>query len=395
MDSDSDGIQDILDNCSAVANADQKDTDGDGVGDACDPCPNDALDLCMDTDRDGVPDNQDNCPAIANTDQIDVDGDGVGDACEPNPPAGNGAVSTHGQLHVCGNKLCDESDNVVMLRGMSTHGIQWYGWGDCLTAESLDVLADDWGADILRVSLYVQEGGYETDPEGFNNQVKTLIDEVTKRDMYVLIDWHQLDPGDPNYNLSNATNFFTEIASTYKDQVNIIYDIANEPNGVTWAKIKSYAEQIIPVIRSIDDNAPIFIGTHGWASMGISDGRSARDIVDNPIAYDNIMYTFHFYAASHGTEYLNELDWASDRLPVFVTEWGSQEYTGDGGNDFTMSQKYLDLLSTKKIGWTNWNYSDDMRSGAVWKEGTCRNNAWTTGNLKEAGLWVREHIVNR
>ena len=43
----------------------------------------------------------------------------------------------------------------------------------------------------------------------------------------------------------------------------------------------------------------------------------------------------------------------------------------DGGNNFTRSQQYLDLMAQKKISWTNWNYSDDERSGAVFKTGTC------------------------
>lgn len=314
----------------------------------------------------------------------------------PSLPAGNrAAVSTHGQLHVCGNRLCNESNETIQLRGMSTHGLQWYGWDDCLTTESLDRLANDWGADILRVSLYVQEGGYETDPVAFTNQVSILIDEITARDMYVLVDWHQLTPGDPNFNLSNATNFFTDIATAYQHQNNIIYDIANEPNDVSWAEIKNYADLIIPVIRAIDPNAPIFVGTHGWATFGVSDSRSAQDVVDNPIADSNLMYGFHFYAATHQAAYLDELDWASDRLPVFVTEWGSQTYTGDGENDFAMAQRYLDLMAAKKIGWTNWNYSDDPRSGAVWQLGTCAANNWSTASLKQAGLWVRERIINR
>ncbi len=59
VDSDGDRIPDSVDNCPAVANADQKDTDGDGVGDLCD-----------------------NCPTVANPGQQDADGNGVGDACE-------------------------------------------------------------------------------------------------------------------------------------------------------------------------------------------------------------------------------------------------------------------------------------------------------------------------
>ncbi len=116
-------------------------------------------------------------------------------------------VAKNGQLRVIGLKLCNQYGNPIQLRGMSTHGIQWYGWGSCLTEASLDALAYDWGSDILRISLYVQEGGYDTDPAGFTAQVSRLIDEATERGMYALVDWHQLTPGDPNANLAKAKTF--------------------------------------------------------------------------------------------------------------------------------------------------------------------------------------------
>jgi rhodanese-related sulfurtransferase len=37
---------------------------------------------CVDTDKDGINDDRDNCPAVSNPDQKDTDQDGVGDACE-------------------------------------------------------------------------------------------------------------------------------------------------------------------------------------------------------------------------------------------------------------------------------------------------------------------------
>ena len=52
MDMDGDGVADATDNCPAVANADQLDTDSDGAGDACDD----------DDDNDGVPDAEDDYP---------------------------------------------------------------------------------------------------------------------------------------------------------------------------------------------------------------------------------------------------------------------------------------------------------------------------------------------
>jgi endoglucanase len=311
----------------------------------------------------------------------------TGTSCSTRP------VDINGQLHVCGVNLCNQYNKPIQLRGMSTHGLQWYY--NCLNTASLDALASDWQADIIRISMYVQEGGYETNPQLFTDRVNTLIEAATARGIYAIVDWHMLEPGDPFYNLDRAKTFFTAIASRHKDKVNILYEVANEPSGVSWSRIKSYHEQIIPVIRAQDPDGIVLAGTRAWSSLGVSDGADETEVINNPVNATNIMYTFHFYAASHGSEYLNALSRAANSIPMFVTEYGTQTYTGDGGNNFTMSQQYLDLMAQKKISWTNWNYSDDFRSGAVFTTGTCPGGPFTgTTRLKAAGVWVRDHIRN-
>ena len=68
-------------------------------------------------------------------------------------------ISEYGKLKVVANHLCDVNGRPVQLRGMSSHGLQWYGWGDCITEASLDALAYDWQSGVFRVSMYVDEGG--------------------------------------------------------------------------------------------------------------------------------------------------------------------------------------------------------------------------------------------
>jgi len=75
-DDDEDGVANVRDNCPNDANADQRDEDGDGNGDVCDELDD------RDPDEDGVLENVDNCPSVPNPDQEDIDNDGQGDACD-------------------------------------------------------------------------------------------------------------------------------------------------------------------------------------------------------------------------------------------------------------------------------------------------------------------------
>ena len=76
-------------------------------------------------------------------------------------PAGS-PVAVNGALSVCGVNLCNQAGEAIQLRGMSSHGIQFFP--KCLNPASLAALRNDWKADFVRIAMYVQEGGYETNP---------------------------------------------------------------------------------------------------------------------------------------------------------------------------------------------------------------------------------------
>lgn len=300
-------------------------------------------------------------------------------------------VEINGQLHVCGVNLCNEQDNPIQLRGMSTHGIQWFD--ECYNDASLDALANDWKSDLLRVAMYVQEDGYETDPEGFTNQVNDLVDAAEARGLYSLIDFHTLTPGDPNFNIDNAKTFFASVAARNADKNNVIYEIANEPNGVSWSAIKDYAEQVIPVIRAADPDAVVIVGTRGWSSLGVSDGSDESEVVNNPVDATNLMYAFHFYAASHTDAYRDTVSRAASQLPLLVTEFGTVKATGDGEVDQASTTAWLDLLDQLKISYANWTYSDAPEGSAAFQPGTCAGDDYSSdGVLTESGALLKNRI---
>jgi hypothetical protein len=113
-DSDSDGVNDKVDNCPLTANAGLDDDDDDFVGTACDNCPliqnNDQRDLDGDSDgdacdndddNDGIADNIDNCPLVANSSQEDTDSDGPGDACDECTDSDSDGLADPGTPSLC------------------------------------------------------------------------------------------------------------------------------------------------------------------------------------------------------------------------------------------------------------------------------------------------------
>jgi len=71
----------------------------------------------IDSDGDGVPDDQDNCPAISNPGQTNTDGDGMGDACDPDDD--NDSQSDADEI-ACGS---DPLDNASLSPDKDSDGV--------------------------------------------------------------------------------------------------------------------------------------------------------------------------------------------------------------------------------------------------------------------------------
>src|SRR4030095_14552487 len=162
------------DNCPAVPNPGQTNTDGDPFGDACDSCPGDAQN---DQDGDDISagtgfsapktGDHDNCPAIANTSQTNGDSDTLGDACDSCPGdtandadgdgicAGTGfgapktgdhdncpATANIGQSNGDGDTLGDACDNCPAITNQNQANGDADALGDACDACPLDAQND-------------------------------------------------------------------------------------------------------------------------------------------------------------------------------------------------------------------------------------------------------------
>lgn len=298
-------------------------------------------------------------------------------------PAGS-PVAINGKLKLVGNQLSNECGNPVQLRGMSTHGIQWFQ--NCYTNGALNALTNDWGIDILRVAMYVQEGGYVNDPSGWKTRIDNLVDACAARGIYCLIDWHVLNPGDPWANIAEAREFWTYMSAKHSGKKHVLYEITNEPNGVDWARVKTYAEDIIPRIRANDPNSIIIVGTPTWSQD--VDIASA-----NPLNFSNVMYALHFYSGTHTASLRAKADVAlANGAALFVTEFGTSQASGDGGPYLEETQRWMDWMATNKISWANWSYADKAEVSAALTPGAC--SAMTWNSTSQSGTFIKQHLLS-
>jgi len=293
-------------------------------------------------------------------------------------------VKTHGRLSVKGTQLIDEKGKHVMLRGVS-YG--WHSfWPRFYNENSVKWLKEDWNANIVRAAMGIEVGNpgmtYKDDPAMAKAKIKAVVEGAIKEGIYVIIDWHS-----HNINKEEAKVFFAEMSKTYSKYPNVIYEIFNEPDEESWPEVKAYSEEVIKVIRKNDPKNIILVGCPHWD----------QDInlpAENPIVgFDNLMYTVHFYAATHKQYLRDRTDAALKKgLPVFISESAGMEATGDGPLDLIEWQKWIDWMETRGLSWITWSVSDKDETCSMLQKTAGDSGEWKESDLKESGIKTRDFL---
>lgn len=293
--------------------------------------------------------------------------------------------STAGALRVEGTQLVDSKGNAVQLKGISTHGLAWFP--KYVNEECFRQLREEWNVNVVRLAMYTAEyGGYNTggDKEALKSLIRKGVEYATNQDMYVMIDWHILSDHNPNTYKKEAKKFFAQMSKEFADHNNVIYEICNEPNGNTsWREIKSYAEEIIRVIRSNDSDAIIIVGTPNWSQYV---DQAAKDPITTS---KNIMYALHFYAATHKESLRNTMVSAIQAgLPVFVSEYGISDASGNGGIDKEQANQWVKTMNQYGVSYVAWNLSNKNEASAIIKSSSNKTSGFTESDLSESGKWL-------
>ncbi|MDR2595101.1 MAG: glycoside hydrolase family 5 protein [Fibromonadaceae bacterium] len=296
----------------------------------------------------------------------------------PEPSGGKGPVSYYGKLKVRpGTPYFDGSKkgSEVQLRGIS------FGWSTTsfessrfYETVSVERIVEDWKAEIVRAAYGTASAQFISNTAAENRgRIEKVVDAAIENDVYVIIDFHSHNA---HNEVQQSKDFFGYMAEKYGSYDNVIFEIFNEPvcrassatncaasERINWAEIKSYAEEIIPVIRAHSSNL-ILVGTPQWSQR-------IQDVIGNKINDENVGYVLHFYAASHAlASFRGNIENAlNSGVPIFITEYGTVHSDGGQNNNYNThnagrTDEWHAFMDEKKISSAAWQISDKYEGSA-------------------------------
>jgi len=311
-------------------------------------------------------------------------GAGAGGASGANAGASSGGSGGAGAasrndlpwLTVNGNKLQDSTGKTIILRGSSLIDIgalYWYAGQSAsgITARMDKVAAAGVQGHVIRLPVYPKvdynTGGDATcspcpypvgtgpaasctpksplsAAEYVTKVLKPAVDYATSKNLYVIIDYHQIDNATSGTSAADAKTFWTDIAPKFAAASNVLYEPFNEPidYDVRWSALKPVAQQLIDTIRAGAPKNIIIVPSNAW-------DQHPGDAANDPPTGTNLMYTAHIYGSNWNAAFQGQVAAATAKVPVFISEWG---YANSDPASFGPSLQTTTNLNG--ASWTAW-----------------------------------------
>ena len=287
------------------------------------------------------------------------------------------------------------------LRGISTHGIHWFP--QYVNLQAFQALRDQWQANVIRLAMYVEEGGFTQDGGLSGTSYKKMcegIDACIALGLYAIVDWHVSNADQtPLKHGPEAVTFFSAILDKYGNCPNILYEICNEPNnaGNDYAsQIADYADDMIRTIRAKAPNAVVIIGSGHWSKDCVEAWQF--DKANRNGGRKNVLYTLHRYCDGDFDKWAPAIRAAVlAGCPIIATECGvsnSGEWDWNTQDEF---QKVIRFYEEVGISWQIWSLADKVEPSSILSQGAPGNpppSGWTDAQISKAGHLVKDALNN-
>jgi endoglucanase len=323
--------------------------------------------------------------------------EGVVTGCLSSPPK----TIAPGGYYVNGNTICTADGHPHLFHGVDRPSMEWTSTGDNLSAADFELMAS-WKANVVRIALnqdfWLSASPYHDDT--YVARVDNVITWAEQAGMDVILDLHWSDAGvlgscNPANGCQqvmadeNSITFWQEVATRYKNDGRVLFELYNEPHDVNWSIWRKGGEaglgwrvvgmqQLHDAVRAAGAENLVIVGGLGWAY-------DLRGVPANRITGHNIVYATHPYGGTSdrapGTW---DASWGFLTVtdPVIATEFGN--VNGDCSADYT--SKLIEYADKHNAGWTAW----------AWFPGGCKFPAiiadWN-GTPSETGTVVKAALA--
>jgi len=288
------------------------------------------------------------------------------------------------ELHVAGNRLHDSNGREVWLQGVNAGGLETLPQ-DRQVIKSVVVAIDEWKANCVRVpmnesfwygrSAYQKDGGRE-----YREIIDQIITLAANRGAYIAIDLHRFRAPKQEH-----ADFWKDFAALYKDHPAVLFDVFNEPHGVSWEQWRNGGwigekkdadesaflsdeekkknqgfesvgmQGLVNAVRSTGAKNIIIAGGVFWCNdlSGITRGFALEDKTGN-----GIMYSWHTYNWHTGWE--AKVLATAALHPIFLGEAGADIKkmdfipADDQEDPYTWVPDMLGFVQKHQLNWTGW-----------------------------------------
>jgi endoglucanase len=298
------------------------------------------------------------------------------------------------EIKVSGNRLVDPEGTEVWLQGVAVPGLEIRPEGHGAVKSTI-VAIEDWKANVVRLAVKDEywfglaketpkSKGQTDGGAAYRALVDAAVNAAANRGAYIVIDNHRFRAVKPE-----QLEFWKEVATKYKNHPAVLFDIINEPFGITWevwrnggfveekdkkktdeAAFLTDAEKkanqgfespgmqkLVEVIRETGAKNVIIAGGLDWAYdlSGILEGYALEDKTGN-----GIMYSTHVYPWKKGWQKAF-LD-AAEKYPIFMGEVGADVKKMDflplevQEDPSTWVPDILAIIQKHRLNWTGWSF---------------------------------------
>jgi endoglucanase len=273
-----------------------------------------------------------------------------------------------GGYYTNGNTVCTAANQPHLFHGVDRPSLEWSSLGENMVADDFTLMAS-WKANVVRIAL--NQDFWLSASQFYDASYAPLIDMeigwAEAAGMDVILDLHWSDAGQvgscaPNMGCqqlmadANSITFWTDVATRYKGDGRVLFELYNEPHDVSWPVWQSGGatsegwnaagmQQLYDAVRATGAENVVIAG-------GLYYAYDLSDVAQYRVKGYNIMYATHPYggdgerAPANWDHYFGDL---TKTDPVIATEFG------DGTNcDGSYSDRLIQYADLHNMSWTAW-----------------------------------------